>query len=116
VRIDLSKHDTIIRIWFRNFLFNIGDIDTNDNTTSNFTTGKLEDTTSKLRMTNCLINEVNPGRAGIPISKSRDKNNPENPEIQIPGFDNPEIVRDPGIRNPGIDNPSQHHRSNHSWN
>jgi hypothetical protein len=48
-------------------------------------------------MTSCLINEVNPGRTGIPISKSRDLNNPENPEIQIPGFDNPEIGRDPGM-------------------
>jgi hypothetical protein len=54
------------------FIYNIGDIDTNDNTTSNFTTGKLEVTTCELRMTNYLINEVNPGRAGIPISKSRD--------------------------------------------
>jgi hypothetical protein len=41
--------------------YNICDIDTNDNTTSNFTTGKLEVTNCELRMTNYFINEVNLG-------------------------------------------------------
>jgi hypothetical protein len=53
------------------FLYNVGDIDTNNYTTSDFTTWKLEVTTCELRMTNYLINEVNPRMARIPISKSR---------------------------------------------